>query len=94
MENNKPQEHDPMEEVNLGTVEESRITCISSLLSTNLKEHIISLLQEFKDFFAWNYDEMSGLDRGHMEHHHLSIRPKFHHFQQPSRRMPKEVELR
>ena len=52
MENNKPQVHDPMEEVNLGTMEEPRITYINSLLSTNLKEQIISLLQEFKDCFA------------------------------------------
>ena len=44
MEDNKPQVHDPMEKVNLGTVEEPRITYISSLLCTNLKEHIISLL--------------------------------------------------
>ena len=52
-----------MEEVNLGTVEEPKITYISSLISTNLKEHIISLLKEFKDCFAWNYDEMTGLGR-------------------------------
>ena len=44
MEDNKPQVYDPMEEVNLGTMEEPRITYISYLLSTNLKEHIISLL--------------------------------------------------
>ena len=44
MEDNKPQVHDPMNEVNLGTVEEPKITYISSFLSTNLKEHIISLL--------------------------------------------------
>ena len=44
MEDNKPQVHDPMKEVNLDTVEESRITYTSSLLSTNLKERIISLL--------------------------------------------------
>ena len=58
MEDNKPQVYDPMEEVNLGTVEEPRITYISSLLSTNLKEQIISLLWEFKDCFSWNYDEI------------------------------------
>ena len=52
MEGNKPQVHDPMEEVNLGTVEEARITYISSILPTNLKEWIISLLQEFKDCFT------------------------------------------
>ena len=82
-----------MEEVNLGTMEESMITFISSLLSTNLKEHIISLLQEFKDFFVCNFDEMSRLDGGLVEHR-LLIRPEFHHFQQPSRRMSKEVELK
>ena len=35
---NKPQVHDPMEEVNLGIVEEPKINYINSLLSTNLKE--------------------------------------------------------
>ena len=74
MEDNKPQVHDPMEEVNLDIVEEARITYISSLLSTNLKEKIISLLQEFKDCFSWNYDEILGLDIGLVEHH-LPIRP-------------------
>ena len=38
MEDNKPQVHDPMEEVNLGTMKEPRITYINSFLSTNLKE--------------------------------------------------------
>ena len=52
MEDNKLRVHDPMEEVNLGTVEEPRITYISSLISANLKEHNISLLQEFKNCFA------------------------------------------
>ena len=58
MKDNKPQVHNPMEEVNLGNVEEPKIAYISSLLSINLKVQIISLLQEFKDCFAWNYDEM------------------------------------
>ena len=52
MEANKPKVHDPMEEVNLSTMEESRISYISSLLSANLKERIKSFLQELKDCFA------------------------------------------
>ena len=44
MEDNKPQVHDIMEEVNLGIMEEPKITYISFLLPTNLKELIISLL--------------------------------------------------
>ena len=46
-----PQVHDPMEEVNLGTVEEPRITYISSLLPSDFKEGIIATLQDFKDYF-------------------------------------------
>ena len=79
MKDNKPQAHDLMEDVNLGTVEETRITYISSLLSTNLKKHTISLLQEFKDCFAWNYDEITGLDRGLVEHR-LPIKPEIPSF--------------
>ena len=54
IEDNRLQVHNPMEEVNLTTVEEPRITSINSLLPTNLKEQVISLLQEFKDYFNWN----------------------------------------
>ena len=48
----QPQVHDLMEEVNLDIVEEPRITYISSLLPFDLKEGIITILQEFKDCFA------------------------------------------
>ena len=92
-EDTQPQIHDPMEEVNLGTVEESRITYISSLLPSDLKEWIMATLQEFKDYFSWNYDEMLGLDRSLVEHH-LPIKSEFYPFQQPPRRMSKEVELK
>ena len=44
MEDNKPQVHDSMEEVNLSIMEEPRIAYISSLLPTNSKGHMISLL--------------------------------------------------
>ena len=89
----RPQVHDPIEEVNLNTIEEPRISYISSLLLSTLKEGIIAILQEFKDCFAWNYDEMSRLDRILVEHH-LPIKSEFHAFQQPPRRMSNEVELK
>ena len=88
----QPQVHDPMEKVNLDTMEESRITYISSLLPSDFKEGIIAILQEFKDCFAWNYDEMLGLDRSLVKYH-LLIKSDFHPFQQPPRGMSKEVEL-
>ena len=43
-EDTQPQVHDPMEEVNLGTVEELRITYISYLLPSNFKEGISETL--------------------------------------------------
>ena len=39
-----PQVHNLKEEVNLSTMEESRITYISSLLPSNLKNGIIAIL--------------------------------------------------
>ena len=91
-EDTRPQVHDPMEKVNLGTVEEPRITYISPLLPSDFKEGVIAILQEFKDCFAWNYDEMLGLDKSLVEHR-LLIKSEFHPFQQPPRRMSNEVEL-
>ena len=82
-----------MEEVNLGFVKEPRITYINSLLPSDLKEGIIAILHEFKDYFAWNYDKMPGLDRSLVEHR-LPIKLEFHHFQKPPRRMSNEVELK
>ena len=92
MKDNKPQVHDPMDEVNLDTIEKPRITYIGSLLPPNLNETIIPILQEFKDCFSLNYDEMLGLNRSLVEHR-LPIKPQLHPIQQPPRRMFKEVEL-
>ena len=47
----QPQVHNPMQEVNLGTMEEPRIIYISSLLLSDFKEGIIATLQKFKDYF-------------------------------------------
>ena len=44
MEDKQPQVHGPLEEVNLGTMEEPRITYINYLLPTDLKEKDRSLL--------------------------------------------------
>ena len=89
----QPQVHEPIEEVNLGTMEEQRITYISSLLPSDFKEEIIATLQEFKDCFTWNYDKKPGFYRSLVEHR-LPIKLEFHPFQQPPIIMSKEVELK
>ena len=84
---------DPLEEINLGTEKEPKITYVSSLLKEEVKKELVTLLKEFKDCFAWDYTEMPGLDREVVEHR-LPIKPEFHPFQQPPTRMSKEVELK
>ena len=52
-----------LEEINLGSnPQEPRPISISLRLSKKVKLELISLLEEFKDVFAWNYSEMPGLD--------------------------------
>ena len=49
------------------------------------RQELIDLLKEFKDCFAWEYYEMSGLDRSIVEHR-LPIKPRYWPFKQASRR--------
>ena len=51
---------------------------------------MIDLLKEFKDYFAWEYYEMSGLDRSIVEHR-LPIKPGYRPFKQALRRFNPNV---
>lgn len=53
----------PLEEINLGTNEKSRITYLNGLLLDKLKLKLKGLLREFKDCFAQDYDEMTSLSQ-------------------------------
>lgn len=77
---------DPLLEVNLGDGTESRPTFISKLLSEEQQSQMVALLKEFRDSFAWDYDEMPGLDRKLIEHR-LPIKEGFKPYKQPPRRM-------
>ena len=59
----KMEYQDPLEEINLGTKENQKPTYVSKLLDVGLEEKIISLLHEFMDCFAWDYEDMSRLSR-------------------------------
>ncbi|CAL2230061.1 unnamed protein product [Prunus armeniaca] len=58
-----PEVEDLLQEINLGTEEDSRPTFVSALLEEPLKSEIIALLHDFRDCFAWDYHEMPGLDK-------------------------------
>ncbi|CAL8169610.1 unnamed protein product [Prunus armeniaca] len=47
-----PEVENPLQEINLGTEEDTRPTFISTLLEELVKNEIIALLHDFKDCFA------------------------------------------
>ena len=63
----KMQPQDPLEEIDLGEKGDKRPTYISANIDPKLKSEVISLLKEFKDCFAWDYNEMPGLSRDLVE---------------------------
>ena len=64
-----------LKEVNLGMIEEPRLTFISAQLSDDDENEYVSLLEAYKDVFAWSYKKMSGLDPK-MVVHRLAIKPE------------------
>lgn len=52
---------DPLEEIYLGEGLIKRQTYINANIHPHLKFEVIQLFKDFKDCFAWEYDEMHGL---------------------------------
>ncbi|WJX40324.1 hypothetical protein P8452_27811 [Trifolium repens] len=63
----KMQAQDPLEEIDIGNGSLKRPTYISANITSNLKEKLVLLLKEFSDCFAWDYNEMPGLNREMVE---------------------------
>ena len=51
-----------LEEVNLGTAEDARPVHIAKEMTPERKTAMITLLKEFREVFAWSYEDMWGLD--------------------------------
>ncbi|KAL1308631.1 hypothetical protein AAHE18_17G120800 [Arachis hypogaea] len=84
---------DPLEEVNLGTHDDVRITYICKDLIDLFRTNLIDLLHEFKDCFAWDYHEMPGLDRSLVEHR-LALKPNARPMKQIPRRFAPEINVK
>ncbi|KAK5811290.1 hypothetical protein PVK06_026618 [Gossypium arboreum] len=79
-----------IEIVSLGEGQEVKIgTCIT----TEMKRDLIELLQEFKDVFAWSYQDMPGLDTDIVVHR-LPIKEECNPVQQKLQRMRPDVLLK
>ena len=56
-----------LEEIDIGLGDRPRATYVSAKLDLEYKQELIDLLKDFKDYFAWEYYEMPGLDRSIVE---------------------------
>jgi len=66
--------YNPLEEVDLGDGSIKRPNYISAKITTGFRNQIVELLKDYKDCFAWDYNEMPGLKREVVELK-LPIRP-------------------
>ena len=57
-----------LEEVNMGTTAEPRTLSIAKNLPPSTRTELIELLGEYKDVFAWSYEDMKGLDPKFYQH--------------------------
>ena len=58
----EPPTEDKVTQINLGDEANPKPIFISESLSPFEKKDLISLVREYMDVFAWNYENMSGLD--------------------------------
>ena len=65
---------EPTKEINLGTEDDPRTVIISLNLNPEEESTLIQVLKEYKDTFAWTYEDMPGLDPALVEHR-LPIKP-------------------
>ncbi|XP_050229217.1 uncharacterized protein LOC126678356 [Mercurialis annua] len=91
LEDDPSQVQDDLLEINLGTDESPKPIYINAGLDEGFRKQLVALLIEFRDCFAWSYDEMSGLDPDIAEHK-LPLKSGFRPFRQPPRRMSREVD--
>ena len=81
-----------LEEVDLGSgSQEPRPISINASLIKKEKSELILPLKEFKDIFAWDYNEMSGLDLG-LVTHTLKVDPEVKPMAQPVRIFYTKIE--
>ena len=81
---------DELEDIDIGSGDRPKPTYISAKLDPEYKQQLVDLLKEFKDCFAQEYYEMSGLDRSIVEHQ-LPIKPGYQPFKQALRRFNPNV---
>ncbi|KAG9450285.1 hypothetical protein H6P81_010250 [Aristolochia fimbriata] len=81
---------DELKKVDLGTAKDPRPTFHSASLTPEQETEYMALLREYRDIFAWNYTEMSGLDP-RVAVHKLAVHPSVRPVKQSQRRFQPEL---
>jgi hypothetical protein len=61
-ETNRASPNDQVEEVNIGSEDASRIIKVGKICTLEEKRKIVALVREYRDIFAWSYDELKAYD--------------------------------
>ncbi|CAJ2671752.1 unnamed protein product [Trifolium pratense] len=88
--NQRMRAQDPLQEIDIGDGTLKRPTYISTNVDQSLRVKMVELLKEFRDCFAWDYDEMPGLSKELVEHR-LPLRPDKKPVKQLPRRFAPEI---
>ena len=59
---------DETQTINIGTEENPKLVLIGSTLTLEEKSELTNLLKEYKDVFAWSYQDMPGIDPEIVQH--------------------------
>ena len=84
-EQREPTTEDKGIQVNLGSQDHPKPIFISESLSLTEREELMVLVREYIDVFAWNYEDMPGLDP-QVAIHRLNIKPDAKPVKQQQRR--------
>ncbi|XP_047172662.1 uncharacterized protein LOC124840622, partial [Vigna umbellata] len=88
----KPHQEE-VEIFNVGENSERKEVKIGTGMQKEVKEELCALLKEFRDVFAWSYDDMPGLDTDIVQHR-LPLKPECPPVKQKLRRMKPEISLK
>ena len=79
--------------INLETDDEPKMIQVSNTLTTSEKDALVALLTEFKEVFAWSYEDMPEIDTD-IAQHCIPIDPTIRPIKQKLRRMKLEWTLK
>ena len=88
----KPHQED-VKVLDLSKGDEKKEVKIGTSMKKEVKEELCVLLKEFRDVFAWSYNDMPGLDTDIVQHK-LPLKPECPLVRQKLRRMKPEMSLK